>query len=135
MGINEIADRLVENFNSGKWTEVTKEQLAFFGANKDAIEARAKKEQVTPYYDKVTVERIKLMYVIQEYMPYGEQMQRYHTNLTCHKCSRLFQHNDMTALAVTYGAENEVLCQRCAKELLTLYPELSSKTRIPDMEK
>lgn len=136
MSINKIAEDLVKNFDSGKWTEVTEEQLAYFTANKDTILEIAQKEEErkTPYYEKVTVEHVKLMYVIKEYMPYSPQMKRYHTNLTCHKCNRRFQDEDMVALAVTYGAENQCLCQGCAQELLTRYPELSEKTRISEME-
>lgn len=134
MGINELAKEMIRAFPDDEISE-SEYQNYLHNAIEQLLENRNVLKKDRPHYDKVSVNRIELMYVIQEYTPYGEQMQRYHTNLTCHKCNRLFQHNDMTALAVTYGAENEVLCQECAKELLTLYPELSSKTRIPDMEK
>lgn len=136
MSINKIAEDLIKNFDSDKWTEVTKEQLEYFNANKDSILEQAQKEEErkTPYYEKVTVEHVKLMYVIKEYMPYTRVMQQFHANLKCHKCDKPFRHEDMVALAVTYGAENQCLCQGCAQELLTRYPELSEKTRISEME-
>lgn len=134
MEINELAKEMIKAFPDEEMSEL-EYQNYLHNAIEQLLENRNVLKKDRPYYDKVSVNRIELMYIIQEYTPYGEQVRGYHTNLTCHKCNTRFQQNDMLALAVTYRAENQVLCQGCAKGLLALYPELSGKARIPDMEK